>query len=246
MSPSFGGQVFAPVFALLLQPAGHATITEPATDDLLAIAPVNESSGQIEFVYEDPGLVTSSPTASVVVLTLCSADSLEFVEPIRLYPCNLCHVKCRRPYDLERHHKTKHHQSEHWFCPVDTCKLSCTVTGLGSNFLGYGWMEYKRKPLTIKHLLSDEENGYHKVQLHGFPRKDKLVKHLRKHHQVSALPSGTPLLMLTLVGGIPFASARALWKTTFAYRAPYLRGSVILGIRQPTLVWLLQPGMVRS
>jgi hypothetical protein len=99
-------------------------------------------------------------------------------------------VKCRRPYDLKRHKQTKHDQSEHWFCPADSCKLSCSPAGLlkelCSTCFKVEFLGYFRSPLTSKVLHSDQRNGYEKYELNGFPRRDKLIKHLKKDHKVSA------------------------------------------------------------
>jgi hypothetical protein len=37
--------------------------------------------------------------------------------------------------------------------------------------------------LKVKVLAQDEENGYKRLLLYGFHRKDKLLKHLAKHHK---------------------------------------------------------------
>lgn len=122
-----------------------------------------------------------------------SADSLEFEEPIRLYPCTVsgCKVTCKRPYELERHRQTVHNQSRHWFCPVDSCLLSCAIAGLAKIHLlpELKLIDYiisrQRRPLTCK-LRVSEDDGYANLELNGFKRKDKLTKHLKEAHKVNA------------------------------------------------------------
>jgi hypothetical protein len=145
------------------------------------------------------------PSACVDV---SSADSLQFDEPIRLYPCKLCYIKCKRVYDLHRHYQTKHSRSLYWFCPLDTCKLSRAALGLSEALDASDLRDGKyqcrnyRRPLTHEVVYTDNENGYTKLRLHGFSRRDKLTKHLKKAHPVSGSCRQVIFLITDTLSGV--------------------------------------------
>ena len=152
-------------------------------DEVLRGAPIAQSQASC-FVHEQPRYESSHACLSRANRIL-SLEGSSRDEPTRLFPCPECRVRCRRPYDVVRHYQTKHTQSEHWFCPVQTCDLSYNVDHLGENLQVDDLRYYEsRYPLSEKSLRTDAALGYSKTQLNGFPRRDKLLTHFKKNHKV--------------------------------------------------------------
>lgn len=102
-----------------------------------------------------------------------------------------------------------HTQSKNFFCPVEGCKYSVepNIASL-SRYYGSPWHDVRR-PLKSKLLADDKDTGYTRYLLYGFHRKDKLLKHLAKHHKVrtsvsfqslySLLPQGLEIELSSLL-----------------------------------------------
>jgi hypothetical protein len=127
-------------------------------------------------------------------------------QPDQTFPCQHpgCKVTCKRKYERDRHYQTKHVQSKDLFCPIGRCRCSRDADELAEVLSdGYFWQSAANACASQRENMKDEvlehrsedrpdDRNYSKYILHGFARRDRVIKHIRKAHKVAFAVSLRP------------------------------------------------------